>query len=99
MYLRIYCTATGDPARRPGIPQTQYSAAVEFRFNLIEEASAPSLFPSSCIIYLWDAHTVGPERPAQLPGHCVQEDDPAGYPTSPEHRMVTWQLMFIANII
>ena len=53
-------TATGDPVRRTGIPQQWYlhgtvrqgSVRFKVRFNLIEDASAPSLFPSSCIIYL-----------------------------------------------
>ena len=37
-------------------PPALYNGTVcqwKVRFNLTEEASAPSLFPSSCIIYLW----------------------------------------------
>ena len=49
-------TLTGDPARRPGIPQQRYWHGTVWqgsvRFNLIEDVSAPSLFPSSCIIFL-----------------------------------------------
>ena len=54
--LTHICTVTGDPARRPGIPQpwhwhcTVWQGSV--RFNLLEDASAPSLYPSRCIICL-----------------------------------------------
>ena len=37
-------TGTGDPARRPGIPQLRYSTAVEVGFNLTDEASPPYLY-------------------------------------------------------
>ena len=57
-WIRAYiCTMTGDPARRPGIPQSWYRHCTvhqwKVKFNLTADASAPSLFPSSCIIYLW----------------------------------------------
>ena len=59
--LGIVCTRayteTVDPARRPSILQPWYwhctvRQGVSYRFNLREDASAPSLYPSCCIIYL-----------------------------------------------
>ena len=56
--FRLYSayTETFDPARRPDIPQQWYWHGTarhwKFRFNLREDTSAPSLFPSCCIIYL-----------------------------------------------
>ena len=56
LYTCAY-TATGDPARQPGIPQLQYWHGPvrqwKARFNLTEDAPAPPFFPSSCIICLW----------------------------------------------
>ena len=55
LYSRIFCN------RWPSLPAwhlltmvlqgTEWQGSV--RLNLIEDASAPSLFPSSCISYLW----------------------------------------------
>ena len=49
-------TAKGEPACRPGIPQLWYWHGTiqhgSVRFNLIEDASVPSIFPSSYIFYL-----------------------------------------------
>ena len=51
-YLRIYCTARGDPALRPGIPQQWYWQGTvrqgSVRFNLREEESPSTLFLSCC---------------------------------------------------
>ena len=56
LYSRINSTVTDDPARRPGITQLRYRHGTvwqwKVRFSLTEDSSAPSLFPSSCIIYL-----------------------------------------------
>ena len=52
LYLHIYSTAIGDPARWPGIPQPWYWHGTirqgSVRFNWTEEASPPTPFLSSC---------------------------------------------------
>ena len=52
-----YNTETVDPASRPSILQLWHwhgtVRQLKVRFNLKEDALVPSLFPSSCIIYLW----------------------------------------------
>ena len=56
LYSGIYCTAIGDPARQPGIPQQWYWDGTvrqgSVGFNLSEDASATCHFRSCCIIYL-----------------------------------------------
>ena len=56
LFSHIYCNRwPNPPAWHPStMVLAQYSTPV--RFNLIEDASAPFLFPSSCIIYLWLLH-------------------------------------------
>ena len=53
LYRTRAYTATGDPARQP-IASVNHATVGQWkvRFNLREEATAPSHFPSSCIIYV-----------------------------------------------
>ena len=48
LYLRIYCTAIGDPAPQPGIPQLWYWHVTvrqgSVRFNKAEDKSATCIF-------------------------------------------------------
>ena len=61
-----------DPTCRPGIPHPQDNTTVDIQVQFKrEEASAPYLFPSSCIIYLWS--TCSSRSPGRLwwqRAHC-----------------------------
>ena len=61
LYTRIYCQVTQPAGLVLLYSSTEYSTGRQYstvrqwkvRFNLTENASAPSPFPSSSIIYLW----------------------------------------------